>query len=133
MKWLLIASALVMVVCYKAAVWAQAGSHSRTCQTTSVTSATIPTSVMAPQQVTEFIIQNSSSPAADTVRVFPYTGGAAPTAVPSPDISLEVQSGNSMSDAVNCSNPSCAQGMGQGWAAYLAGGSTATTVRACWR
>ena len=104
-----------------------------TCLSTSVTSASVPAGIMSPGRMTAFFIHVRSSPAADPVLIFPYTGTTVPTAVPSPANVLERPSGSEFSDAVSCDSTTCKDAVGQGWAAYLASGSSAITVDACYR
>jgi len=125
---------VVVVLMFVGAALAQTNNN-YTCVDTSVTSASVPTSVMSPPatKITTWIAHVEASPASDPVRFFFYTGSTAPTAVPSPAAYIERTSGSDWTDAVTCSNPSCVGPIGQGIGAYLAGGSTATTVNVCYR
>lgn len=99
------------------------------CQTTSVTSATTPVSILAPARMTTWTIHTRSG-AAVSALVFPYTGsvpGSAPSGV------MEVAAGAIWNDQVACSDPTCKFAIGEGWAAVLASGTTAVTVDTCYR
>jgi hypothetical protein len=117
------------------ALWAanNIGNTSYTCVDTSVTSATVPTSVFSPGRYTTWFVHAEASPASDPVRIFFYTGSTPPTAVPSPSAYMERPSGSDWWDQITCDQPSCNDAIGQGIGAYLASGSTATTIDVCGR
>lgn len=135
MKWI----KRILYVCVTLAVIglslaeAQNAPHGYTCLDTSVTSNSTPTAIATPGQITTWLFQNSATPGSDVVLVFPYTGNAVPTAKPSPAGALEIASGALITDAITCSDASCKEAMGQGWAAVLQTGSTATTMHVCTR
>lgn len=115
-------------------LWAAGtGQTNYTCTDVTVSSATVPTSVASPGRITTWIAHVESSPASDPVRFIFYTGSTPPTAVPSPSAYYEVDSGNQWYDAITCDAPSCNDAIGQGMAAYLKSGSTATVIDVCTR
>lgn len=125
---------VVLVLCFPAFAAAQTGPHKYNCLAVSVTSRTTPVQVLAPTgNITTWYMENSSTPGNDPVLVFPFDGPTAPASVPSPDPTSEIPSGGSLYDSVNCDNPACRESIGQGWAAVLATGSTATTLHVCSR
>ena len=134
MRHLKIAIVLLVLAGIAGSVYAAAPlvGHGYTCTVTSVTSATVPTVIMTPGTMSDWVMHPEASPASDPVRVFPYIG-AAPTAVPSPAAYMEIPSGSYLTDQITCTAPQCLFAMGDGWAAVLAGGSTATNFDACSR
>lgn len=100
-----------------------------TCQTTSVTSSSVPVNVLPAAVMTTFTIHVRST-GANPVLIFPYAGslpGSAPTNV------MERAAGSDWSDAISCGAPECLFAIGQAYGAVLATGSTAVTVDACYR
>jgi hypothetical protein len=94
----------------------------------SITSATVPVSIMPPTTKTAWLMRVRSS-AAVSVLVFPYSGslpGAAPAGV------LELAAGQNLADA-DAIGTLMTDSMQQGWAAVLETGSVAVAVDALWR
>jgi len=97
-------------------------------QSTSVTSATVPVSLMPPGNKVSYMIKVRNA-AAVPVLLFPYSGtlpGSAPANV------FELAPGQFFSDEDPIS-AYLTDAMGQGWAAVLESGVTAVAVDAAWR
>jgi hypothetical protein len=122
---------VALVLGYVGVVWAQTN-NTYTCLSTTISSSSSPVAVATPGRMTTWIAHVRSTPAADPVLIFPYTG-TVPTAVPSPAAAMEIPSGSYLPDAVTCPAPTCLDAMGQGWAAVLLSGSTSTVVDWCSR
>ncbi len=134
MRWTrIIILGVVLGLITAALVEADSTNNGYTCISTSVTSNSAPVGIMSPGRMTTFLIHVRSSPAADPVLLFPYVSTPVPTSVPSPAAVVERPSGSDFFDGVNCDQTSCVDAIGQGWAAVLAGGSTAITVDSCYR
>lgn len=114
------------------------GLRNYTCKTTSVTSASVPVSIAAPQSMTAWIAHTVSG-AAVSAQIFPYVTtlpGSAPANCTSGGAGagcMEVASNAYVTDQVTCMTPTCLDGVGNGWGAVLASGVTAITVQFCWR
>jgi hypothetical protein len=122
---------IVGVLCFVGTVLAQTN-NGYTCLSTTIGSSTSPVAIATPGRITTWTAHVRSTPAADPVLIFPYTG-TVPTAVPSPAAAMEIPSGNMLADAITCSEPTCKDAIGQGWAAVLLSGSTSTVVDFCAR
>ena len=131
-KWIRLAIPL-SVLAFVGWAWAQSTPNPYTCTTTTVSSSSSPVAIMTPARLTTWTIHVQSTPAADPVLVFPYVGNTVPSAVPSPEAAMERVSGSDWSDAVTCNAPNCSSNVGEGWAAVLESGSTATKVTTCTR
>jgi hypothetical protein len=129
MRWLKYVVLLGIIGCNSA--WGQPYSSGQgyACQTTSVTSATVPVNVLPAKRMSSFVIHVRSG-AAVSALLLPYIGalpGAAPANV------MEVAAGTSFSDNTLSEVPTSRFAMGNPWGAVLASGVTAITLDACWR
>lgn len=122
---------LVAVLVFVGTVWAQTN-NTYTCVSTTVSSSSSPVAVFTPARITTWVAHVRSTPSADPVLIFPYTG-TVPTAVPSPAAAMEIPSGGYLPDAVTCPASTCLDAIGQGFAAVLLSGSTPTVVDWCSR
>ncbi len=131
-KWTrFIVLAIVLGLVAAALVRAQT-SNGYTCVTTSVASASSPVAIMTPGRLTTWTFHTRSG-AAVSALIFPYVGNTVPAATPSPAGVMEVAAGSYLFDGITCSEPTCKDALGQGFAAVLASGVTAVTVDACAR
>lgn len=133
-QWLKYFPILVVMglIIYAVQASGQQNPHGYTCTTTSVTSATVPTAIATPGEITTWIFHNESGSAV-SVKMFPYTGNTVPGAAPSPAAYMELTVGAYLPDAITCDSAACREAMGQGWAAVLATGVSASTVDVCTR
>lgn len=122
---------LLLLLAIAPQAWAAASSSGQgyTCQTTSVTSSTVPVNIVPSSRMSDFIIHVRTG-AAVSALIFPYIG-AIPGSPPSNV--LERPAGSDLADQVTWATPAGNFGIGEAWGAALASGSTAITVDACWR
>lgn len=119
-------------VAYAIQASGQQNPHGYTCTTTSVSSSTVPTAIATPGEITTWLFHNESgSPV--SVQMFPYSGNTVPSSAPSPAAYMELSVGAYLTDAITCDTAACRESMGQGWAAVLSTGSSASTVDVCTR
>lgn len=120
---------LLAVAAYGASqAFAQARTLQYICQTTSVTSSTVPVNILPVTPMTTWTCHARSGGLG--VLAFPYPN-AIPTAAPANVI--EIPAASNLNDAVTCDANTCKDSIGEAWAAVLTTGATPVTTDCCYR
>jgi hypothetical protein len=102
-----------------------------TCCSTSVTSATVPVTILPGTEMSTWNFRVASG--GGGIFVFPYQGSLITTVGQTPANIYPVDGGQSFGDAQTCESPNCRNAMGEAWGALLQTGDTPVTEYTCYR